>query len=184
MESMRERRTWLGRFARLLPYYLGAALLGGGALYAEYRLTGTVLLVPAFNWTSVSIPGATLASPAGEYSLSFRNTRLDWRLVSRGGGPVGPALTVGTASGWRLRVWETAAGSGPTPWGEPLPAGNGLRRAADGVVRGAFRAGSKDVTLEFCPPAGGAAPDDTTLADMLEISRSVKPSEMKTGPGD
>lgn len=181
---MRERRSWLGRFGRLVPYYFGAVLLGVAALYGEYRLTGNVLLVPAFNWSSVGIPGGTLASPKGEYSLSFKNTRLDWRLVSRGGGPVGPALTVGTASGWRLLVWETAPGSGPTPWGESLPAGNGLRRADDGVVRGAFRAGSKDVTLEFLPPEPAARPDETTVADMVEIVRSLKPSQIKAGPGD
>lgn len=180
---MRKRGGRLDRFARLLPFLLAGGALGAGGLYAEYRLAGTVLLVPAFNWTSRRIEGGVLASPRGEYSLSFKHTRLDWRLLGRGGGPTGPAATAGTAAGWRLYVWEKAAGAGGDPWGEELPGAGGLRRAADGVVRGAFRPGSKDVTLEFVPPSAGAAPDEATLADMAEIVRSLKPSEMTTGPG-
>ena len=179
---MKAREGRLDRIARLLPYYGLGALLSAGGLYAEYRLLGTVLLVPAFHWTSRSIPGAVLSSPTGEYSVSFKHTRLDWRLVSRGSGRVGPALTAGTRSGWRMHVWETAPGAGSEPWGDELAPG--LRRAADGVVRGAFRAGSKDVTLEFVPPAGEGTPDAATLADMVELSRSLKASEIKTGPGD
>ncbi len=45
------------------------------------------------------------------------------------------------------------------------------------------RAGAKDVTLEFVPPAPGAVPDEATLADMAEIVRSLKPAEIKTGLG-
>lgn len=180
---MKAKPGRLERVLRLVPYYGAGLLLGTAALYAESRLLGTVLLVPTFNWTSRSLPGATLPSPAGEYSFSFKHTRLDWRLVARGGSGVGPALTVGTKEGWRLRVWESAAGTGPEPWGAELPGGAGLRLAADGTVRKAVRVGSKDVTLEFSPPPGVAAPDETALADMAEVARSLKPSEMKTGPG-
>lgn len=181
---MKAKEGALDRIARLLPFYLAGALLGAGGLYVEYRLLGTVLLMPAFNWTSRSIPGAALASAAGEYSMSFKYTRLDWRLVSRGTGVVGPSFTAGTRSGWRLHVWETAPGTGAELWGTPLPGAFGLRRAEDGVVRGAFRVGSKDVTLEFVPPLGVFDPDENVLADILSISRSLKPSEIKTGSGD
>lgn len=180
---MKERGGPLDRFARLFPFLLAGGALGAGGLYAEYRLAGTVLLVPAFNWTSRQIAGGILVSPAGEYSLSFKHTRLDWRLLGRGGGPAVPAVTAGTGTGWRLYVWEKAAGGGAAPWGEALPGTAGLRRAADGVVRGAFRAGAKDVTLEFVPPMAGATPDEATLADMAEIVRSLKPAEIKAGPG-
>ena len=173
----------LDRFARLVPFLLAGVGLGAGALYAEYRLLGTLLFVPAFNWTSRAIPGAVLTSPAGEYSLSFKHARLDWRLVSRGAGPVGPAAVAGTRSGWRLHVWETAPGAGLEAWGEPLPGAPGLRRASDGVVRAAFRVGAKDVTFEFVPPPGGEAPDGPMLADMVELCRSLKPSEVKDEPG-
>lgn len=176
---MKAKEGRLDRVARLLPYYAAGGLLGAGALYAEYRISGTVLLMPAFHWVSRPIPGGTLASPAGEYSLSFKHTRLDWRLVARGAGPGGPALTAGTASGWRLRVWEDAAGAGPRPEGEELPGGGALRRAADGVVRAGARAGAKDVTLEFTPPPGGSAPDEAALADMAELVRSLKPAAFK-----
>lgn len=179
---MKTKGGRLDRFARLLPFLLAGGALGAGGLYAEYRLAGTVLLVPAFNWASRSLPGGAWASPAGEYSLSFKHTRLDWRLVSGARGLVGPAATLGVRTGWRLLVWEDSSGSGGEPWGEELPGGRGLRRAADGVVRGAFRGGAKDVTLEFTPPPGGAAPDENTLADFVEIARSLKPSEMKAGP--
>jgi hypothetical protein len=181
---MKPKERLLDRVARLVPYYLAGALVGAGCLYAESRVFGTVLMVPTFNWTSRSIPGATLASAAGEYSVSFKHTRLDWRLVSRGAGVVGPAFTAGTRAGWRLHVWETAPGTGAELWGEALPGAPGLRRSDDGVVRGSFRAGSKDVTLEFAPPPGGADPDENVLADILSISRSLKPSEIKTGPGE
>ena len=174
---MKAKEGRLDRAARLLPYYGLGALLGAGGLYAEFRLLGTVLLVPAFHWTSRSIPGAVLTSSTGEYSVSFKHTRLDWRFVSRGAGVVGPALTAGTRSGWRLHVWEIAPGAGGEPWGTEVAPG--LRRAADGVVRGAFRAGSKDITLEFVPPAGDSSLDAVTLSDMLELSRSVKPSEIR-----
>jgi hypothetical protein len=181
---MRPKERLLDRVARLVPFYLAGALVGAGALYAESRVLGTVLMVPTFNWTSRSIPGAALASPAGEYSVSFKHTRLDWRLVSRGAGVVGPAFTAGTRSGWRLHVWETAPGTGASLWGDALPGAPGLRRSDDGTVRGAFHVGSKDVTLEFAPPAGVSEPDENVLADILSISRSLKPSEIKTGSGE
>lgn len=180
---MKAKPGRLERVLRLVPYYGAGLLLGAGALYAESRLLGTVLLVPSFNWTSRSLPGAAVASPAGEYSLAFKHTRLDWRLVAREAAGVGPVLTLGTKEGWRLRVWERAAGTGPAPWGAELTGAPGLLLADDGTVRRAVRVGAKDVTLEFSPPAGVRVPDDTVVADMAEIARSLKPSEMKTGSG-
>lgn len=174
---MKAKQGRLDRVARLVPYYLAAGLAGALAVYAEYRARGTVLLVPAFHWTSRPIPGRVLVSPAGDYSLSFKHTRLDWRLVSRGGKPGHPALTAGTAAGWRLRVWESPAGAGAAPSGTDL--GGGLRLGSDAVVRGRFAAGAKDLTLEFSPPPFVWAPDETTAADLAEIARSLKPAELK-----
>ncbi|MBI5594690.1 MAG: hypothetical protein HY928_01225 [Elusimicrobia bacterium] len=173
---MTHKPTRLERFAKVFPFLVVGTALGVGALYAEYRFNGTILLRAAYLYTTAPIRGGLLHGPAGDYSISFANTRFDWRLVSRGVGEVGPALTVIGHPGWRLEVYEAAAGAASAPLGDELPDSGGMRVGPDGSAQALVRAGGKELALRFIPaPARADAFSDPRIrADMRDIRASVK----------
>ena len=173
------------RFGHMLPFLLIAAGLGVAAVIAEYRLRGTILLLPAEAWLSEPLRAGRVAGPLGDYSLSFANTRYDWRLYRRARPGQDPALVAGVRRRWRLEVSELPGGAGKVPEGAVLveTASGGLHLQVDGSVEGLAHAGAKDLLLRFveASPGQDARYDERLQADMREIAASVKPAAMK-GP--
>lgn len=180
-----KRPTRFDRFMAVFPFLVVGGAAGALALWAEARFHGTVLLVPTANWSSRRIPGGQLQAPDGSYSLSFTNTRLDWRLFPTPPGAGAPALVVGALPGWRLEVRDAAAGTMTPPEGEPLTRSRLLRVQADGSVKTVVTAGAKDVSLHFIPspPDPRAYLGETARADMDEVARSLKPAAVAPAPG-
>ena len=178
---MTHKPTRLERFAKVFPFLVLGSMLGFGALYAEYRFKGTVLMRPAYLYTTAPIRGGLLHSPAGDYSISFANTRFDWRLVKRGEGEVGPVLAAVGHPGWRLEVYEEAAGASSQPLGEVLPDSGGMHLGPDGAAQALVPLAGKDLAFRFIPvpPRPEAFSDPRIRADMRDIVLSARPASLK-----
>lgn len=180
---MTHKPTRLERFAKVFPFLVLGSLLGFGALYAEYKFNGTVLMMPAYLYATTPIRGGLLTSPAGDYSISFANTRFDWRLAKRGPGEVGPALSAVGHPGWRLEVYESPAGASSPPLGELLPDSGGMRLGPGGAAQAVVPVAGKELAFRFIPepPRPDPFSDPRIRADMRDIVLSVKPAALKGG---